>query len=102
MIKGFDQFLECFDDFLENILEIKDIKKCDIIIYSTATLENGSIIRAKNKFHDKPWFSNVTISMDSNESFDYQFDEELCYSKILLMAKIKIKEKSPLNLALVQ
>ncbi|RHZ76803.1 hypothetical protein Glove_192g37 [Diversispora epigaea] len=54
MIKGFDQFLECFDDFLENILEIKDIKECDIIIYGTATLENGSIIRAKNKFHDKP------------------------------------------------
>ncbi|RHZ51705.1 hypothetical protein Glove_475g6 [Diversispora epigaea] len=45
---------ECFDDFLENILEIKDIKECDIIIYCTATLENGSIIRAKNKFHDKP------------------------------------------------
>ncbi|RHZ80839.1 hypothetical protein Glove_131g43 [Diversispora epigaea] len=71
MIKGFDQFLECFDDFLENILEIKDIKECDIIIYGTATLENGSIIRAKNKFHAKPWFSNVAISMDSNESSDY-------------------------------
>ncbi|RHZ69448.1 hypothetical protein Glove_283g69 [Diversispora epigaea] len=83
MIKGFDQFLECFDDFLENILEIKDIKECDIIIYGTATLENGSIIRAKNKFHDKPWF-------------------RLCYGKILLMAKIEIKEESLLNLALVQ
>ncbi|RHZ77337.1 hypothetical protein Glove_180g64 [Diversispora epigaea] len=102
MIKGFDQFLECFDDFLENILEIKDIKECDIIIYGTATLENGSIIRTKNKFHDKPWFSNVTISMNSNESSDYQSDEGLCYGKILLMAKIEIKEKSPLNFALVQ
>ncbi|RHZ67216.1 hypothetical protein Glove_302g1 [Diversispora epigaea] len=57
---------------------------------------------AKNKFHDKPWFSNVAISMDSNESFDYQSDEGLCYGKILLMAKIEIKEESPLNLALVQ
>ncbi|RHZ85462.1 hypothetical protein Glove_65g55 [Diversispora epigaea] len=64
--------------------------------------ENRSIIRAKNKFHDKPWFSNVAISMDSNESSDYQSDEGLCYGKILLMAKIEIKEKSPLNLALVQ
>ncbi|RHZ88108.1 hypothetical protein Glove_26g56 [Diversispora epigaea] len=91
MIKGFDQFLECFDNFLENILEIKDIKECDIIIYGQ-----------KNKFHDKPWFSNVAISMDSNEPSDYQFDEGLCYGKILLMAKIEIKEKSPLNLALVQ
>ncbi|RHZ87245.1 hypothetical protein Glove_38g6 [Diversispora epigaea] len=85
-----------------NILEVKNIKECDIIIYSTATLENGSIIRAKNKFHDKPWFSNVAISMDSNESSDYQSDEGLCYGKILLMAKIEIEEKPPLNLALVQ
>ncbi|RHZ83388.1 hypothetical protein Glove_95g46 [Diversispora epigaea] len=102
MIKGFDQFLECFNDFLENILEIKDIKECDIIIYGMATLENGSIIEAKNKFHDKPWFSNVAISMDSNKSSDYQSDEGLCYGKILLMTKIEIKEKSLLNLALVQ
>ncbi|RHZ87780.1 hypothetical protein Glove_30g11 [Diversispora epigaea] len=72
MIKGFDQFLKCFDDFLENILEIKDIKECDIIIYA--------------------------ISMDSNESSD----EGLYYGKILLMAKIEIKEESLLNLALVQ
>ncbi|RHZ63862.1 hypothetical protein Glove_327g11 [Diversispora epigaea] len=102
MIKGFNQFLECFDDFLDNILEVKNIKECDIIIYGTATLENGSIIRAKNKFHDKPWFSNIAISMDSNESSDYQSDEGLCYGKILLMAKIEIEEKPPLNLALVQ
>ncbi|RHZ87935.1 hypothetical protein Glove_28g46 [Diversispora epigaea] len=81
--QGFDQFLECFDDFLENILEIKDIKECDIIIYSTATLENGSIIRAKNKFHDKPWFSNVAISMDSNESSDYQSDKVYMSSKLI-------------------
>ncbi|RHZ78923.1 hypothetical protein Glove_154g23 [Diversispora epigaea] len=84
------------------IKEVKNIKECDIIIYGTATLENGSIIRAKNKFHDKPWFSNVAISMDSNESSDYQSDEGLCYGKILLMAKIEIEEKPPLNLALVQ
>ncbi|RHZ82081.1 hypothetical protein Glove_114g4 [Diversispora epigaea] len=126
MIKGFNQFLECFDDFLDNILEVKNIKECDIIIYGTATLENGSIIRTKNKFHDKPWFNNhwmsdlctfppsigfrflfiqpvnVAILMDSNESSDYQSDERLCYGKILLMAKIEIEEKPPLNLALVQ
>ncbi|RHZ82132.1 hypothetical protein Glove_114g203 [Diversispora epigaea] len=102
MIKGFNQFLECFDDFLDNILEVKNIKECDIIIYGMATLENGLIIRAKNKFHDKLWFSNVAISMDSNESSDYQSDEGLCYGKILLMAKIEIEEKPPLNLALVQ
>ncbi|RHZ82167.1 hypothetical protein Glove_113g57 [Diversispora epigaea] len=66
----------------DNIFEVKNIKECDIIIYGTATLENGSIIRAKNKFHDKPWFSNVAISMDSNESSDYQSDEGLCYDPL--------------------
>ncbi|RHZ49860.1 hypothetical protein Glove_510g35 [Diversispora epigaea] len=101
IIKGFNQFLECFNDFLDNILKVKNIKECDIIIYDTATLENESIIRAKNKFHDKPWFSNVAISMNSNESSDYQSDEGLCYGKILLMAKIEIEEKPSLNLALV-
>ena len=54
MIKGFKQFLECFDYFLEDILKVDDIEECDIIIYGTATLENGSIIRAINKYHDKP------------------------------------------------
>lgn len=102
MIKGFKQFLECFDYFLEDILKVDDIEECDIIIYGKATLENGSIIRAINKYHDKPWFSNVAISMDPDESLDYQSDEGLCYGKILLMAKIEIEKKPPLNLALVQ
>jgi hypothetical protein len=102
MINGFKQFLECFDSFLEDILKVDDIEECDIIIYGTATLENGSIIRATNKFHNKPWFSNVAISMDPDESLDYQSDEGLCYGKILLMTKIEIEEKPPLNLALVQ
>lgn len=102
MIKGFKQFMECFDDFLKNILKVNDIEECDIIIYGTATLENGSIIRAINKYHDKPWFSNVAISMDPDESLDYQSDEGLCYGKILLMTKIEIEKKPPLNLALVQ
>jgi hypothetical protein len=102
MINGFKQFLECFDSFLEDILKVDDIEECDIIIYGTVTLENGSIIRATNKFHNKPWFSNVAISMDPDESLDYQSDEGLCYGKILLMTKIEIEKKPPLNLALVQ
>lgn len=102
MIKGFEMFLGCFDSFLEDILEVDDIEECDIIIYGTATLENGSKIRATNKYFNKPWFSNVAISMDPDESSDYRSDEGLCYGKILLMAKIEIEKKPPLNLALVQ
>ena len=102
MIRGFRQFLGCFDFFLEDILEVDDIEECSIIIYGTATLKNGSIIRATNKYHNKPWFSDVAISMDTTEFSDYQSDEGLCYGKILLMAEIKIEKKPPLNLVLVQ
>ena len=102
MIKGFKQFLECFDYFLEDILKVDNIEECDIIIYGTAPLEKGSIIWAINEYHDKPWFSNVAISMDPDESLDYQSDEGLCYGKILLMAKIEIEQNPPINLALVQ
>ena len=103
MVKGFKKFLECFDSFLEDILKVDDIEECNITIYGTATLENGSIIRATNKYHKKPWFSNVAISMDPDESLAYPSDEGLCFGKILLMAKIEIEEEQPpLNLALVQ
>jgi hypothetical protein len=102
MVKGFDKFLGCLDVFLDDILETDNIEECNIITYGTVTLENGSIIRATNKYHNKPWFSDVAISMDSDESSDYQSDEGLCYGKILLMAKIEIEKKPPLNLALVQ
>ena len=94
MIKGFKQFLRCFDSFLEDILEVDDIEECSIIIYGTATLENGSIIRATNKYHNKPWFSNVAILMDSTEFSDYLSDKGLYYGKILLMAKINIEKQS--------
>ena len=102
MIKGFQQFLGCFDSFLEDILKVDDIEECDITIYSTVTLENGSIIRATNKNNNRLWLSDVAISMDSTEFSDYQSDEGLCYGKILLMSEIKIEKKPPLNLALVQ
>ena len=54
MIKGFERFLECFDSFLEDILKVDDIEECNIIVYGKVTLENGSIIRAINKYHNKP------------------------------------------------
>ncbi|RHZ80954.1 hypothetical protein Glove_130g90 [Diversispora epigaea] len=49
------------------------------IEFTQALLQKQDSSLAKNKFHDKPWFSNVAISMDSNESSDYQSDEGLCY-----------------------
>ena len=102
MVKGFDKFLGYLDIFLDDILETDNIEEYNIITYGTVTLENGSIIRATNKYHNKPWFSDVAISMDSDESSDYQSDEGLCYGKILLMAKIEIEKRPPLNLALVR
>jgi hypothetical protein len=102
MAKGFENFLECFDTYLEDILKVNDIEDCRIIIYGCATIENriNVKIRATNNYHNRPWFSDVAISMNPDES-NYKTDEGLCYGKILLMAKIEIEENS-FNLALVQ
>lgn len=100
MAKGFENFLKCLDDFLENIIKVDDVKDYKITIYGGATLENGAKIRATNNYHNRPWFSNVAISMNPDES-NYITDEGLCYGKILLMAKIEIEENSSFNLVLV-
>jgi hypothetical protein len=101
MVKGFKNFLKCFDDFLENIIKVDNVEDYKITIYGGATLENGTKIRATNNYHNRPWFSNVAISMNPDE-LNYKTDEGLCYGKILLMTKIEMKENSSFNLALVQ
>ncbi|GET00175.1 hypothetical protein GLOIN_2v1773149 [Rhizophagus clarus] len=46
------------------------------------------------------WFSNIAISMDSEESNDYISDKGLCYGQALLLAEVLTDP--PLNLALIQ
>ena len=54
MVKGFKNFLKCFDDFLENIIKVDNVEDYKITIYGGATLENGTKIRATNNYHNRP------------------------------------------------
>jgi hypothetical protein len=52
------------------------------------TIENGAIMRATNKYHNKPWFSNIAVVMNSEEIFDYKTNEGLCYGQVIIILKI--------------
>ena len=53
-----------------------------IQIYGSVILENGSILRATNKFHGQPCFSNIAIVMNNDELFDYASDGGICYAQV--------------------
>ena len=53
-------------------------------IYSSITLENGSIIRATDNFYGKAWYSNVSVAMNSEELFEYLSDQGICYGQVFL------------------
>jgi len=53
-----------------------------IKIYSSVTLENGSIIRATDNFYEKAWYSNVAVAINSEELFEYLSDQEICYGQV--------------------
>ena len=124
MKTGFDKFLNCLNLYLE-LLNYPAIDKSRVNIYESVTLENGAIMRATNNYHNRPWFSNVAVSMNFEESDDYISDQGICYGLVtindlhvqlliasiyylyylqtLLLAEILIgSEYPPLNLALVQ
>ena len=84
MQTGFSKFLHCLDLYLD-LLDDSTITlngKTQINIYGSITLENGAIMRATSSYHDKAWFSNIAISMDSEESNDYISDQGLCYGQV--------------------
>ncbi|GES83525.1 hypothetical protein GLOIN_2v1783703 [Rhizophagus clarus] len=72
MQTGFARFISCLDSYLD-------------------LLDGFTII---------VWFSNIAISMDSEESNDYISDKGLCYGQALLLAEVLTDP--PLNLALIQ
>ena len=79
--------LNIIEDSLKSYLEISNhsIKHFLLTIFGSITIENGAIIRATNKYHNKPWFSDVAITMDSEEIFDYKTDEGLCYGQVIII-----------------
>jgi hypothetical protein len=83
MQRGFSKFLDCLDLYLE-LLNVNDhsISESRIIIYGSVTLENGAIMRATSSYHNRPWFSDVAILMNSEESNEYTSDQGVCYGQV--------------------
>ena len=54
-----------------------------VTVYGSVTLKNGAIVRANSNYHGKPWFSNVSVHMNSEELFDYQSDGGICYGQVI-------------------
>jgi hypothetical protein len=82
MKTGFNKFLHCLDLYME-LLEFPTIDgESRVKIYESVTLKNGAIMRATNSYHNKAWFSNVAISMHSDESDDYISDQGFCYGLV--------------------
>jgi hypothetical protein len=82
---GFDKFLHCLDSYLD-LLDDYTItldSETKIKIYGSITLENSAIMRTSNNYHNKAWFSNIAITMDSDESSDYISDQGLCYGQVI-------------------
>ncbi|RHZ79934.1 hypothetical protein Glove_140g176 [Diversispora epigaea] len=68
-----DAYLDFYDQKLSKHEEI-DIK---FRIYSGVTLKYGAKMRANNKFHKRPIFSNIAVEMNPDEIFEYTSDNDL-------------------------
>jgi hypothetical protein len=79
---GFVRFIHCLDSYLDLLNDFIIIGETRINIYGSVTLENGAIMRATNMYHNKAWFSDIAILMDSEESNDYISDKGLCYGQV--------------------
>ena len=85
MKTGFDQFLVCMDSYLD-LIKISEIDSAQtkVIIYGSVTLENGAIMRANSSYHQNPWFSNISVVMNSEELFEYISDQGVCYGQVFI------------------
>ncbi len=82
MKTGFANFLECLELYLQQS-DITSANEDKVTIYRSVTLENGVIMRATNSFHNRSWFSNVSVRMNSEEIFEYLSDKGICYGQVL-------------------
>jgi hypothetical protein len=90
MIKGFVNFSECLDLYLA-MLDIT-FTKCRIKIFGSVILKNGAILRATNKFHGRPWFSNISVNMNSEEHSEYLSDSGTCYAQVYANYNITLND----------
>src|SRR3989337_4344959 len=79
-LKDASECLElCLQQYDYDIITTNEDK---VTIYGSVTLENGVIMRATNSFHNRSWFSNVSVHMNSEEIFEYLSDEGICYEQV--------------------
>ena len=71
MKTAFRKFQECLDLYDIPVTINNDVW---IKIYVLVTLDNGTIVHVTNNFHNKEWFSEVAILINSEESNNYILD----------------------------
>lgn len=81
MKSGFEKFSECLNLYMDHENIAVESK---VIIYGSVIIENGAIMRATNSYYGKPWFSDVSVRMDSGELFDYTSDQGICYGQVII------------------
>lgn len=89
MVTGFSNFSYCLNSYISQLesyeISEDEINESEVLIYGSVTLENGVIMRASNNYHGKPWFSNVSVRMNSDELFDYTSDQGgICYGQVII------------------
>lgn len=88
---GFEKFLDCLDVYLDfysqNLSEHEEID-IKFHIYSGVTLRHGAKMRATNKFHKRPIFSNIAVEMNSDEIFEYTSDDGVCFAQVKININI--------------
>ena len=78
-ILGLKNLKDCIISYFDQIFS--EIDQVKVTLYNSARINSGEIIRATKKFHDKPYFSNITIKMEE-DSADYYTDNGVCYGKV--------------------
>ncbi|KAF0427122.1 zn-finger domain-containing protein [Gigaspora margarita] len=75
---GLENFLQYLTIYFNSTKQI-NLDNYIVKIYSSITLENGSIIQATDNFYGKAWYSNVAVAINTEELFEYTSDQGICY-----------------------
>jgi len=81
--KDFSVLLNALNDLCDIMkgITVDNIRKSIIEWYSNTTMASTDIIRAKSKYYNAPAFSDVTISMNTDDVQNY-IVEETCFGKV--------------------
>ncbi|CAG8853700.1 15601_t:CDS:2, partial [Gigaspora margarita] len=78
--------IPALDTFLDTSSQSSEYDDFCIIVYDAVHLDNGKILRTSENFHDKEWFSNVSVA--SAEDQVSESTNSVWYGKILLLLRL--------------